>query len=244
LRRLSRVWRVGSRGRCRRCWSRDVTHVQHVHEHSTAAAVNTFTTTIDCSHYNSTTPSTVTTTTTTTRTTTDCRAMIASRSPVCAVVNCYCCNGGDRRVGPFARQIVLAFCLRRHCLGVLVFPSAGRRGTVGPLFVCLSIISSFITDCELWRKWRSVVCTVYALRTHSGKPRTSGARRSQFAVVPLSPGRSDFPTRYRGHRPMGYVRALIIRSRWPDHRSDNNDDVNNPKNCETPTLSYSGGYHT
>jgi len=40
---------------------------------------------------------------------------------------------------------------------------------------------------------------------------------------------------------MGSVRALINRSRWPGHRSDNNDDVNSPKNCETPKLSRGGG---
>jgi len=85
---------------------------------------------------------------------------------------------------------------------------------------------------------------VYAHTSVSPKPRTSGVRRSQFAVGPLSPGRSDFPTRYRGHPPMGSGRALINRSRWPGHRFDNNDDVNSPKNCETPKVSFGGGYHT
>lgn len=79
-----------------------------------------------------------------------------------------------------------------------------------------------------------MVCTVYAHTSVNPKPRTSrGVRRSQFAAVQLSPGRLDFPTRYRGHRPIGSVRALINRSCWPGHRSDNNDDVNSPKNCET-----------
>lgn len=192
--RLGRVRRAGSRDRRRCCCrSRDVTHAQHVHEHSTAAAVDTTTSTaaaamtIDCLLWNDTVYCSCVAITTPTSATTDCRATIASRSPVCAVVN-YCLQN----IGGGSTKIFLTFRPRRqarqHCRGV----SVGWPARYGSLD-CLSIISSFINDCQRWRWWR-VLC----VRTHSGKPRTSGVRRSQFAAVPLSPGRSDSRISRRG----------------------------------------------
>lgn len=140
---------------------------------------------LSTAHYG-TTPSTIIAVTTPTSTTTDCRG---DDSVAIAGV----CGGQLLlRISVVGRQNFLTFRPRRqaiqHCRGVSVGWPA-RYGS-GPLFVCLSIISSFINDCDCdgggGGRWR-VLC----VRTHSGKPRTSGVRRSQFAAVPLSPGRSD-----------------------------------------------------